>query len=217
MAIAFDNSLARQNGAGTTLTTSFTITGASTALVVFADHNTGSTVTCTYGGVSMTKIHDAVSNNAQLLSSFILVGTATGANDIVMTRTGGSDMSYQAMSYTGVGTGGSTGGSDSSAQLIWASGGGNRTLATTTVANNSWITLFHRTADEYTAGTNVTFRQSTSGVAVVSDTNGAITPAGSTNQTINIVSGTGGGGMLSISLAPPASATHRGFFGFMGM
>lgn len=208
MAIAFDNSLARQNTASTTLTTSFTTSGSDRALVVYVEHPTSSTVTCTYAGVSMTAVHSAVSGGLNLVTAFILLNPASGANNIVSTRTGGAnDMSYMAASYTGVGTGGGTGGSDSGNTLVWASGTSNQTIATVTVADNAWISHFVRTGSNYTPSTNVTSRQATGSVVRISDTGGAITPAGSTNQTLNYVSGGSNSGTIcTIGLAPVAAA-----------
>ena len=205
MAIAFDNSLARTNGT-TSVTVAFTITGTDTAIVVTVEH-TGTISSVTYAGTNLTKVGTVAAHGGigEALTSWILVGTSTGSNNIIATCSAGADVNVMAVSYTGVNSGGGTGGSDASNTASLDNVSGNQTLATTTASDNAWIVLGVRSEQAASVVTNVTYRQSTADVATIGDTNAAITPAGSTNQTINTTV-SGDLSMVSVALKPAGGA-----------
>lgn len=188
-AIAFDASLADASvGPATSQIRSFTITGSNTALMVAVQHTTAANVSSiTYAGVALTQIHanQLMETGANRADLWYLVGTATGANNLVITMSASDTFRSSALSYTGVMAGGDTGGTDSKATLSWDEVSGNQTLTHTTVSTNTWITFYGRTKDPYTAGTNATFRQNISGVLFAGDNNGASTGSGSNSVTVN--------------------------------
>ena len=94
MAIAFDAAARTDAGANqTTATVSHTCTGSDRILFVQAISNDdGDTVTgVTYNGVAMTKIGSSVGvppagSSSNFLSMWYLIAPATGANNVVVTR-----------------------------------------------------------------------------------------------------------------------------------
>lgn len=209
MAIAYDTVLADGTGGPvTSFTQAFTITGSDTALVLAIMHTTTANVTsATYAGASMTQIHaNLVAEATNRLDMWFLKGTATGSNNIVV-NFGASDIYRRsATSYTGVGTGGGTGGSDSQQSQSWSSVSGNQTVTTTTNADNCWVAFYGRTADAYTASTNVTYRNSISNVVFIGDNAAAVTPAGALSQ-VFARAGTSTGVIGTIGMAPVAAAS----------
>ena len=92
MAVAFDAVSSQQNAAATSQTISHTCTGANLVLYVITGgwDQTGRSITVTYAGTAMTEIavSDASTGNDKTWL-FRLVAPATGANNIVVTITGG--------------------------------------------------------------------------------------------------------------------------------
>ena len=210
MAIARDTYKARttQPSSAASYTFAYTCTGSDRAVVLYIEHAAATIDTATYAGVSMTKIHDAVTAYGTIkLSSFILINPASGSNNFVVDPTGSDQLVVMVESYTGAGTGGGTGGSDSSQTATFATSAANQSIVTTTSADNCWITFFFRAnGGSYTAGTNVSIQDNVASIALVGDTNAAITPAGATTQTFNRSTGTNSGGIITIALAPAGAA-----------
>lgn len=108
MAIAFDASAQIENqSAGTTATLSHTTSGANRLLLVAVHQSTVASdgvSSVTYNGVSMTKIGSTVTieSSVAYLSLWYLLAPATGANNIVVTKTSGYNTSIASVSYTGV-------------------------------------------------------------------------------------------------------------------
>jgi len=211
MAIAFDAVLNRATDTGTTHTVSFTVTGSDTAIVVFIETTGPNTInSVTYGGDALTSVDSVDWDGAgNTLDSYILVGTKTGANDIVVTFAASEENVVMALSYTGVESGGSTGGSDSHNTASWTTESTDQTIATTTVADNAWIPGYFRSTGgaSFSAGTNVTIRENVASIALSFDTGAAITPAGSTNQTFTHSGGSTSGSILSVGLKPLVAVT----------
>lgn len=217
MAIAWNASLADNSLTASSDDRLFDITGSNTALVVWVEHTSARTVSSvTYNGVSLTQVHaNVVGESTTRLDAWYLVGTATGSNHTVITMSGSDDFRTSALSYTGVASGSDTGGSDSKSSINWITTSGNQTLATTTIANNAWVTFYGRTVDAYTAGTNATFRQNISGVLFDGDNNADITPAGSYSITVNRA-GSSSGAIVGVGMKPSgASTVNSNFLAFM--
>jgi hypothetical protein len=189
MAIAFDNSAPNNDPAvGTTDTVSYTVTGSNTAIVVGIQHTTSSNVSSiTYDGVNLTQIHSNIVGEGTIrVDLWLLVGTSTGANDLVVTVSASDNFAYMIESYTGVFDGGSTGGMDSSASLSEDSSG-DHTITYTTQSNNTCGAFYMRSQQNNTASTNVTFRESDGSVvrAIGDNNSSGFGTAGSHSQVVN--------------------------------
>jgi hypothetical protein len=218
MAIARDTFVARTGGSGTSQTLAYTCTGSDRALVLFIEYNSGSVSGVTYNGVAMTKVDTITAYSGVLVDSWILINPSSGANNIIATFSVSGSHSMMAESYTGVGTGGSTGGCDSHNTTTWSSQTTDRTLATTTVADNSWLIVYLRSdAGSYTAGTNVSFQNNVAGIAIMGDSGAALTPAGSKNQTFTASGASNSGGILSVGISPVATATSSRKLSLLGV
>ena len=181
MAIATD---ATSNGSAsaTTVTVSHTCTGDDGILFVgcWIQNSTDQMTSVTYNGVAMTQIGKI--NNAGTDSTYLyyLIAPATGANDIVMTKSG-TDLGYViGSSYTGASQ---TGQPDASTTNTGATVT-SLTTSVTTVADNTWTVLMMKASDSTnSAGTGTTLRIDGPGndQTGIYDSNGAITPAGSTS------------------------------------
>lgn len=186
MAIAYD-AYSGVNGSGTSATVSHTCSGSNRLLVAgvwlsSADDLTG----VTYNSVSMTQIAKKKSGTgSEWLYLYYLLAPDTGANNIVATQSGSTDIRIRATSYTGVLQSGQPDASttnDSTSTIT--------TLTTnlTTVADNCWTVLFERNGcGNITASTGTTLRSSSDSL-IIGDSNGAITPAGSTSMAVNFAS-----------------------------
>lgn len=214
MAIARDTFLARLTGSpGTSITRSMTITGSNTALVVFVEHDSAVTVSSvTYAGVTMTQVDNILAYTGTQISSYVLVGTSTGANNIVVTFSASTEGVTMAESYTGVASGASTGGCDAHATLSFSSSATNQTVSTTTASDNAWITVFFRAnGGSYSAGTNVSLQDNVADIALMGDTGLAIVSPGATEQTFTRVTGTNSGGVITVALRPSSGVATPSF------
>jgi len=209
-AIARDTFLARISSTGTSQTEAMTITGSDTVLLVFVEHSTSQTTdTVTYAGTSLTQVDTITAYASTVVDSWILVGTATGANNIVANFSASVESNLTAESYTGVGSGGSTGGSDAHNTANFTASAADQSIETTTVADNAWIPIYFRASGGgYSAGTNVSIQDNVANIALMGDTNAAITPAAATTQIHTRDTGTNDGGILTVSIAP-VSARNR--------
>lgn len=208
MPIARDTFLTRNSQNNNNWTGSYTVTGTAPALIVYAEGGAGNTATAaTYNGVAMTKINAVNCYTTVWIASFILINPATGSNTLSISFSEVSNHSVTAASYTGVASGAGTGGSDSDSSFTWPTSGVNRSVTTTTVSNNCWISAYLRAnGGPYANGTNVTIIDDPSGVAPLADTNGPMTPAGATTQTFVNANGNTDGGILSVALKPAVTA-----------
>jgi hypothetical protein len=174
MAIAFDAVSSGGNG-GTSQTFSHTCTGTNRLLFVGGyNQESSSTITgITYDGVALTEI-DNTSQTNNSVSLWYLIAPATGANDVVVTRSSSSNallgvaVSYTGCLQSGVPDSYNTGG---------AAAGSTLTISTTTVEDNCWITgIFRNESGVNIAGDNTTMRNASS--IAMGDTNGYQSPAG---------------------------------------
>ena len=221
MAIVFDAASSNSiiNSSSTSITTAHTCTGSNLILFVSIatfDVATGTPVSgITYAGVAMTKIAEVTPQVDDVKTSlWYLIAPATGANNIVA--------SFSAQTYIWTAAASYTGALQSGVPDASSSGVGTGTSISgtvTTIADNCWTVM-----DAYAleaghtngAGTTIRATSPTNGRVSIADSNAAKTPAGSVTLAVNCTSGALG--HVIASFAPAlASATHRGFFGFMGM
>jgi len=204
MAIAFD-AVSSGGGGGTSQTFSHTCTGTNRLLFVGGmNQESSSTITgVTYDGVALTEI-DSSSQTNNSVSLWYLIAPSTGANDVVVTRSTSTDallgvgVSYTGCLQSGVPDSYNTGGAGSGTSL---------SIATTTVADNCWITgIFRNEVAVNVAGDNTTMRNSSS--ISMGDTNADQSPAGS--HSIGVTwSGSGRNVGVVASFAPAAVKTAK--------
>ena len=214
MAIAFDSAVNAQiQNPGTSLTFSHTCSGSDRILYVMAFTRSDVTTGVTYGGVAMSQVGTTITEGTDRYSIWQLIAPATGANNVVIT--GGASTSLV------IGCSQSYNGAKQSSQPDNNTQQGPTTTATltstlTTVADNCWTALFARASSDgiTSAGTGTTQRSTTAGLVQGYDSNGAITPAGSTSlQTTQTSQSTT---HFMVSIAPAvAAATNSNFFQFM--
>jgi len=181
MAIAVDTTT-NGSASATTVTVSHTVATDNPILFVGVwIQNSSDVITgVTYNGVSMSQV-GAVNNAAvDSVYMYVLQAPATGANDIVLTKTG-TDLGYVlGVSYTGAAQ---TGQPDATNTGYNASAT-SLTTSVTTVADNCWTVLMMKANNNTnSAGTGTTLRTDGPGndQTGIYDSNGAITPAGSTS------------------------------------
>lgn len=174
MAIAFDNTAAFSDSS-LNKTFSYTVTGSNTILFVGFLTSAGGTIsTVTYAGVSMT----ASQVGANGTTSYYLINPATGANNLVVTWSGGA-IACGIVSYTGA----KQSSQPDNSGATTASSSTSVTNTLTSVADNCWHTMFvwnDSQGSNISAGTGTTKRTVPTNLdATVFDNNAAITPAGS--------------------------------------
>ena len=173
-AIAFDATVAEQTSTSWT----HTVSGSNGILLVgFSVVNGGTpSPSATYNGVSMTPVGSCISPAAGLWSClFLLANPAAGANTVSISPGSGSVFGYGASSsYTGALQ---IGQPDSSANNS-SPNATTLTASTTTVADNSWTTMFSYWDAGSQSAASGTLRGS-GGHANFIDSNGVIHPAGS--------------------------------------
>lgn len=219
MAIGLDTHLASDAGGTTSMTLSYTCTGTNLLLIVGVNANSTTDVITgvTYNAIAMTRAN-ALINTAQG-STFIyyLVAPATGAHNIVVSASSATLGSIRATSYTGVGQTGFPDAQKTASQT----GSTSSTFSTTitTVANNSWI--YAIAASDHgvlSAGTNLTLRDGGTATNLADfDTNGAITPAGSTTLGFASTAGTSHWAVCMMSFAPVAAAATPKSLALLGV
>jgi len=167
-------------------TASFDCSGGDILIVGVFTNGSTSALSVTYNGVSLTQlalITDA-GNNKQ--GFYYLVNPSSGSNTLSVTRTGGTNVSVVASSYSGVDTANpiddystDTG---TSATTSW-------TCSSVTVSNaNNWLVSTLRDVDNHvTSSDNVTFRVNSGAVLEeLYDSYGAVGSTGSINVTYTI-------------------------------
>lgn len=203
MAIAFDAVSNGTAASSTSITWSHTCTGSDRILVVSVEGGTTSTTdvtSVTYNSVSLTKAVAYNNNENRASYLWILVAPATGANDVVVTKTSSDYMAVGAMSYTGASQ---TDQPDSFGTGTLASGT-TVSPTTTVIASNCWLVGGARMsgAGGISAGANTTIRYQNGAEFGFGDSNGTV---GTGSQSLNFVSaGTGTADAVVISILPVA-------------
>jgi hypothetical protein len=188
MAIAFDSA---QDGTelagGTSGTLSFNnVAGNLVVAAVYADNSFDNVTGCTWNGSAMTKLAtltNAQSSNGRYSYFFYILSAATGTHNIVCSASSADAFGITAASYSGVSNTGQPDASTTNSSSAQA----NLTTSVTTVADNSWTILAEFAYDggsTPTAGAGSTRRavNSSFGTTGLFDSNGPITPAGSTSM-----------------------------------
>lgn len=209
MAIAFDAQSTGVANPGTSVTVSQTCTGSNLLLLVHVGTNdtTDKVTGVTYNAVAMTRL-DAKAAATTGFFGFVyyLVNPATGAHNIVASRSDSNLITVDAVSYTGVSQ---TGFPDSQANGTVALG--NITATTTVVASNCWLfgaTRGNNGVSGITAGAGTTLRTGNfSNALVSSDSNGTVATG---SQTLNYNISAGGECYWMIcSFAPVATSAIK--------
>jgi hypothetical protein len=204
MAIAFD---ATTNGGlanpGTSLTFSHTVTGSNPILFVnvVGSNSTDNITGATYNGVSMSLVGKIQTFTERWVYLFVLVGPATGANNVVVSSSPADVIAPDATSYTGAAQSGQP-----DAFSTKSSSGGLFTDAVTVVAANCWIVWSVRSDQSGQApfsGAVTTQRQSSLNV-YYADSNGTV-GTGSQSSTYGTSDGNWGGVMASFAPAVAVS------------
>lgn len=192
--ITFDTSGVATSAAGTA-TLSYTVgAGAGAVMFIAVSCNSGET-SCnfstapTYNGVSATEITETDDNNIAYSEVWYINNPTQGsAHNVSLTNSGGAGFKIYVTTYLGSsGLTGSGNNTASSNDLI-----STVTLNLTTQKNNSWTgSAISNNNGGTSGGTGTTVRQTgtSSGTGGIGDSNGAITPAGSTSMTWNFTNG----------------------------
>jgi len=217
MAIALDNSATFTFVGGST-STSYTMTALSGKLLLVT--TTFKVTAITYAGVSMTQyVHfdpPISDGNQQQINVYSLTNPASGSNTLALSVAG--DGICGIVSYSGVAS------SQPEAYITASSNNGiNNTLvgslasSVTTLTNNAWSVMFSRGGNNFprtfTAGTG-TLRQSAEfifgdGCVGIIDSNGPVSPAGSSTLQANWTSGSGFVSNVIVSIAPEPAFTGQ--------
>lgn len=201
MAIAYDNFTGLGTTTGTSLTANHTNTGSD--LITFVGV-TGSASSDRISGVTIATVAmDLVKKyfeRGRWRYLFAKMGPAAGVNSIVVTSSSSDFIRANAVSYTGVNQTTNPEASETSSQAANI----NEAVSINTITDNAWVVLF-AFAHSVTAGAGTTRRGQSTGDAIL-DSNGPISPAGST--TLNAVDdeGTDPWANIIVSLKPAGAA-----------
>jgi hypothetical protein len=197
MAIAPDATGGSRGTSTTSLTYSHTCTGSNLLLLVGGFLSAGDVITgVTYAGVSMTQlIKQITSVSSYGVYMYGLLAPNTGANNVVISASSSGVIDGSSTSYTGVKQTGLPDASIANDSVLTTI-----TTTLTTITDNCWTALYSAGDRTPSASTGSTLRNSQSDGALF-DSNGAITPAGSTSMTITRAVG-GSNGQVMISFAP---------------
>ena len=215
MAIALDTSVGPQNTTGTSITWSHTCTGSNLILFVGVQgDNVSNLVTgATYNSVPLTLVDKVQGTGDRWVYLFYLINPSTGANNVVVSASGSTALRTTSVSYTGAKQSGQPDAFSTKTETLSVSVTGT----VTTVENNCWTVMVARNPTAgCVAGAGATIR-GTSAFSNVFDSNGAITPAGSTSLQVT------NGGSATIweaviaSFAPAVTATPTAGSNFMMM
>lgn len=138
--IAFDATAVGQSDASTSMTFSHTCTGTNRLLIVFSFQEQTTSCSFTYNGVAMTEIptNSPISGATKQLRMFYLIAPATGANNVVGTKGGGSgEWDARSVSYTGVNQSGIPDASINKNQVS----GTSLVTTLTTILQNCWTVI----------------------------------------------------------------------------
>lgn len=221
MAISRGSSLFAQSATGTSLTFSFNNVSGDTVYVIGADRaSASSSVTgVTYGGISMTKVVELAGNasfNDRAITAWRLVNPPTGSNSVVVSSSVSSVLRFNAVSYIGVDQTTPENGTDTT-----TGGSGSTSISTdiTTTVDNCWMVMFSKDQNGNRTYTNTTgdsiILNTDAGGQCITDTNGAITPAGA-NTITNTMSSVNGVGAIAFAIRPAtAPVTNNGFLAWL--
>lgn len=192
MAISFTgaSSYFTAGGGSTTASGSYTCPGGSNRIMFISVSNFSGAddiTTPTYAGVSATLIakkgFNTLASPINYTYLYYLVAPTTGSNTLSVTRTNTTSgmqiacTTYDGASQTSVPDSYNTGGTDDAATVA---------TSTTTVADNCWVVIGAGSQRNLTASSGVTLRAGSGVQYVIGDSNGNITPAGSTSMTLAI-------------------------------
>lgn len=186
MAIAYDSS-AQSSASSTSVTFSHTCSGADRVLLVDAYWSASATVSSiTYNGVAMTNVVSPLdTGGGERHGMFYLIAPATGANNVVLTLSGSTQIEIASVSYTGADQ---TSPIDATRTETGLETGTSYSEAITSIADNCWAAWSTR---EYgggavSAGANTALRQQVLVYygLLLADSNASITPAGSRTMTL---------------------------------
>jgi hypothetical protein len=206
MAIALDTSkdLGDNGSVGVTLTTSYTNNG-NILFVSVTGEATDRMSGVTYAGVSMTQVSGSPiqTPSDRFAYLFFLLNPATGANNVVVTLTGGGNtfIAGLAASYSGANGGVDLGGNTSGSSISSLS----KSL-TTTIDNDWTIAYFAANGGVASAGASTTLRKASVSFPQFSlfDSNAALTPPGSKTLNVNVTA-TPNASMIMAAFAPLSS------------
>jgi hypothetical protein len=207
MAIAYDTvSDSGPISSATSATWSHTCTGSNLLLfAAFFAATTDIVSGVTYNAVAMTFSQKVKVPSERYLYLYYITNPATGAHNIIASGDGSTNTFWRCfgLSYTGVAQDRPL---DNSTTNTTA-GATSLTTSVTTRGDNCWAFLVGKGAsNDVTAGTGSTQRATSSGNGIaVFDSNGVITPAGSTSMAIS-VSPSQAIGAIMASFAPVAPA-----------
>lgn len=156
----------------------------------------GTATSVTYNGVALTKLIDILDSSGSGFQLWYLLNPASGANTFHHNSSGSR---HFLVSYNGVLQSGFP---DSSNTNNTAAN--PKTLATTTVADNSRVIAFAVNASGSAAATvPLTARSTgTDGITIWADSNADIHPAGSYSSTVSFASSGSNQAMIVVSMAP---------------
>jgi hypothetical protein len=209
MSIAFDNASTMQAVSSTSLTYSFTVGPISNGLLLVGVSlgSLATTPTVTYNGVAMTLVNSASYNFGTGKSFlFALIAPPSGAHNVVITPASTQTIRSSCASYSGVNQSVTPDASTTSSGT-----GTTTTLTLTTIANSCW-TFAWSVGTASSAGAGATLRSNSGQSAASFDSNGPITPAGSTSMTLNFTSSSYSAVMASFAPAAAAPVAAPGFF-----
>ncbi len=197
MNIEFD-STSTSSANSSTLTYSHTCTGLNRILFVGTLGATTDLVTgITYNGIEMTLIGKVQTPSDRWQYLYYLINPATGANNIVISSSGADALVSCSTSYTGA----EQFGQPDASTTNTASSATSITGTITTLVDNCWtVAWLHNDQGVFTSGAGTTIRNHDNSRAIA-DSNGPITPAGSTSLS-GTWSGANGGSIIIASFAP---------------
>lgn len=179
MAIAYDTGVNSSIAVSTSHTYSHTCTGTDRILFV-ASWTRGAICTgVTYGGVALTSTGTRVyeAGGDDYFELWYLINPASGANNVVFSRSASGVVGGSSVSYSGA----KQSGQPDAYYGAFQSAGTTHTGTVTTVADNCWAVMLCRARDTgvSTAGSGTTRRTNTNGHIQLFDGNSPKTPAGS--------------------------------------
>lgn len=211
--IALDNSADLGSTTATSLTTAYTVgSGALRALAVgvVGDSVSDLVTGVTYGGVAMTKVATLAPNASgsnRYEYVFVLFNPASGSNNVVVSASSSSFLAAQAESLINVSPAGVDANNSGNSGTTQAS----FTLSVTTVADRCWLIGFFKAGVVTTigAGASTTARVLNNAVylAMLADSNGVLTPAGSHSLIATMTSPSGNMGGIIVSFKPAVTLT----------
>lgn len=158
----------------------------------------------TYNTDALTKINTSKNDGAnRRVYLYYRLGPDSGTNDAVITTSEALTINGGINLYSGVAQN-----APAVSSTNEPDGTGTGTISLVTTVNNSWVGMFCSTeSDESQAGANTTERYSDPGLFGYYDSNGAITPAGSTS--LNATATSTNWSMVMVQIAPPVVATTK--------